>query len=93
MTDALLILIKLIGFYKLILLGRILLTWLPSINWYNQPFKFIRDITDPVLAPFSRLIPTIGGIDFSPMLLFFVLQLLERGLYSIAVSQSTQGVL
>jgi YggT family protein len=93
MTDALLILIKLIGFYKLILLGRILLTWLPNINWYNQPFKFIRDITDPVLAPFSRLIPTIGGIDFSPMLLFFVLQLLERGLYGIVVSQGAQGVL
>ncbi|WP_373531955.1 YggT family protein [Vampirovibrio sp.] len=92
MTEALLILIKLIGFYRLILLGRILLTWLPNINWYNQPFKFIRDITDPVLAPFSRLIPTIGGIDFSPMLLFFVLQLLERGLYSIAVSQSGQSV-
>jgi YggT family protein len=93
MTDALLILIKLIGFYKLILLGRILLTWLPNINWYNQPFKFIRDITDPVLAPFSRLIPTIGGIDFSPMLVFFVLQLLERGLYGIVVSQGAQGVL
>lgn len=91
MTEVLLLLIKIIGFYKLILLARILLTWLPNINWYNQPFKFIRNITDPVLAPFSRLIPAIGGIDFSPMLLFFVLQLLEQGLYSLAANQSGAG--
>lgn len=94
MTDALLIVIKFIGFYKLILVARILLTWLPSINWYNQPFKFLRDITDPVMAPFSRLIPAVGGIDFSPILLFFVLDLLEKGLYSVVVSQTqTSGIM
>lgn len=88
MTEILLVVIKLIGFYKLILLARILLTWLPNINWYNQPFKFLRDITDPVMAPFSRLIPSVGGIDFSPILLFFVLDLLEKGLYTLAAGQS-----
>lgn len=87
MTDALLLIIKIIGFYKLILVARILLTWLPSINWYNQPFKFLRDVTDPVMAPFSRLIPSVGGIDFSPILLFFVLGILERALLSVVASQ------
>lgn len=85
MSDALLVIIKFLEIYKLVLVARILLTWLPSINWYNQPFKFIRDITDPILAPFSRLIPPIGGIDFSPMLLFFVLGLLQGALESVAL--------
>jgi len=83
MTDAILILISVLNIYKLILLARILLTWLPNINWYNQPFKFMRDITDPVMEPFRRLIPSVGGIDFSPLLLFFVLDLLQRGLVTM----------
>lgn len=78
MTEVLLAIISFLNIYKLILLARILLTWLPNINWYNQPFKFLRDITDPVMAPFSRLVPPIGGIDFSPILLFFVLGLLQN---------------
>lgn len=83
MTDAILILISVLNIYKLILIARILLTWLPNINWYNQPFKFMRDITDPVMAPFSRLIPSVGGIDFSPILLFFVLDILQRALVNM----------
>jgi YggT family protein len=85
MTDVILVISSTIGIYKLILIARILLTWLPNINWYNQPFKFLRDVTDPVMAPFSRLIPPVGGIDFSPILLFFVLDLLHKGLLSLAL--------
>lgn len=84
MTSLIGVIIQFLAIYKLVLVARILLTWLPSINWYNQPFKFIRDITDPILTPFSRLIPPIGGIDFSPMLLFFVLGLLQSGLANLA---------
>ncbi len=84
MTQVILTLLSVVNIYKLILLARILLTWLPNINWYNQPFKFLRDVTDPVMAPFSRLIPSVGGIDFSPILLFFVLDILQRALVSLA---------
>ena len=63
---------------QLILLVRILLTWFPNINWYNQPFKFLRDVSDPILEPFRKIIPPIGGLDLSPMVLFFVLSLLEK---------------
>jgi YggT family protein len=62
----------------MILLARILLTWLPNINWHQQPFLFLKSVTDPVLEPFRRLIPPLGGIDFSPMVLFFVLGLLQQ---------------
>lgn len=64
--------------FQLILVIRILLTWFPNVNWWNQPFKFLRDITDPVLEPFRRLIPPVGGIDFSPLVLFFILNILEK---------------
>lgn len=77
-------LIAFIGLYKMILIARILLTWLPGINWYNQPFRFLSSVTDPVMEPFRRLIPAIGGIDFSPMLLFFALELLQRALITFS---------
>jgi YggT family protein len=84
MADGIGILIQLISIYKLVLIARILLTWLPSINWYNQPFRFIAAITDPVMEPFRRLIPSLGGLDFSPILVFLLLDLLQRLLAQLA---------
>jgi len=63
---------------QLIIIVRILLTWFPNINWWNQPFKFLKEVTDPMLEPFRKLIPPMGGIDLSPIVLFFVLNVLEK---------------
>lgn len=83
MTPLLVLLYQAIDVYKWILIARILLTWLPNINWYNQPFKFLLDVTDPVMEPFRRLIPPIGMIDISPMALFLALSLLQMLLVSL----------
>ncbi|MEB3288178.1 MAG: YggT family protein [Vampirovibrionales bacterium] len=78
------LLILVIEVFKWILLGRILLSWLPNIDWYKQPWKTIDAITEPVLEPFRRLIPPFGGIDFSPMVLFLVLNLVQGALAKLA---------
>ncbi len=62
---------------QLVIIVRILLTWFPNINWFNQPFKFLRDVTDPMLEPFRKMIPPIGGLDLSPIVLFMVLNMIE----------------
>jgi YggT family protein len=36
---------------------------------------FLRDVSEPYLRPFRRVIPQFGGFDFSPILAFFVLQI------------------
>ncbi len=65
-------------FYYVILILRIFLTWIPSIDWYQQPFEFLRSITDPFLNIFRGIIPPIGGVlDISPILAFFALQFLQ----------------
>ena len=51
-----------------------LLSWFPNIHWYEQPFKTLDQIVQPIIAPFRKLIPPIGNIDFSPMVALFVLQ-------------------
>ena len=72
-------------FYFLLIILRIFLTWIPSIDWYQQPFKFIREITDFYLDIFRRFIPPLGGLDFSPIVALIVLQILN----SIVVSLCT----
>ena len=61
-----------------IMIARILLTWFPNINWYNQPFKVLKDITDPILLPFRGLIPPLGGIDFSPIIAFLLIGVIRE---------------
>lgn len=54
------------------------LTWIPNINWYNQPYKFIYGLSNFFFAPFRKIIPPIYGIDLSPIAAFLVLGLVEN---------------
>lgn len=49
------------------------LSW---VNPYAPMAPAIQQLTQPLLAPFRRVIPTIGGIDLSPLALIIVLQIL-----------------
>lgn len=64
-------------FYFLLIILRIFLTWIPSIDWNQQPMKSIREVTDMYLNIFRRFIPPIGGLDFSPIIAIIVLQIIQ----------------
>ena len=68
---------QILGLYKMVLLVRIILTWIPH-NPNNSAAVFLYKITEPVLEPVRRIIPYIGGIDISPIIVFFGLGLLQR---------------
>jgi len=46
------------------ILVRILLSWIP-MSQDNALIRLLNQITDPILAPARRLIPPMGGVDFS----------------------------
>ena len=69
---------KILGLLQLIILVRVLLTWFPNINWWEQPFKLLNDISEPILAPFRRLIPPLGGIDISPIFAMIALGFIQK---------------
>lgn len=50
------------------------------LSYFMSPYHPLRAtidrIVEPMLAPFRQLIPPMGGLDFSPLLLIVVLQLL-----------------
>jgi YggT family protein len=60
---------------------RVLLSWF-NINPFNPFIALLDQITEPVLAPLRRFIPPIGGLDITPIVALFLLQILERILLS-----------
>lgn len=71
-------------FWWSILIG-ILAGWIAPGN-YHPALVLLHQITEPLLAPARRLLPPMGGLDFSPILVFLVLGLLERMLPQIVMS-------
>ena len=63
--------------YSLVLIVRVLLSWVPNLDWSNPVLSSVSAITDPYLNAFRGLIPPLGGIDLSALLAFLALNLLQ----------------
>ncbi|WP_404789416.1 YggT family protein [Altericista sp. CCNU0014] len=64
-----------IAIYTVIIFIRLILTWFPTVNWSSPPLVVLSQLTDPYLNLFRSLIPPLGGLDLSPMLAIFLLQI------------------
>lgn len=69
--------------YFWVIIVRIFLTWIPSIDWSAPFFRALAIVADVFLEPFRRIIPPMGGIDFSPIIALFALQLVQFALVKI----------
>ncbi len=77
LTNPLVFLIQILfGAYILAVMLRFLLQ-LVRADFYNPISQFIVKITTPVLRPIRRIVPGLGGIDFSSLLLMWLLQAFE----------------
>ena len=63
--------------YFYIIIVRIFLTWIPSIEWHRQPWQTLAEITDIYLNLFRKFIPPVGGLDLSPIVALIALQILQ----------------
>jgi YggT family protein len=61
------------------ILIRVVLTWFP-VDPSNPIIRIIFEVTEPVLAPFRRVIPRIGMFDLSPIAAMLVIQVILRAL-------------
>lgn len=72
--------------YSYVILARIFLSWFP-VDRSNPIVRFIYQITEPVLAPFRIILPLGGmGIDLSPIIVYFLLNLLRTGLIRLIIN-------
>jgi uncharacterized protein YggT (Ycf19 family) len=51
---------------------------MPYSRWFDAALTFLRDVCEPYLRIFRRIVPTIGMIDFSPWLAIIVLFILYQ---------------
>lgn len=70
--------------YTLMLFARILGSWLPQLQEYKI-FQFICYYTDPYLNFFRKFIPPLGMIDFSPIVAFLLLNVLQNIFVNIII--------
>ena len=52
----------------ILIFARVILSWIPGLSYGNPIVQLITGIVDPLLAPFRKLFPPFGGIDFSPLI-------------------------
>ena len=81
-----------IQIYVYILIAAAVLSWLIAfnvVNTRNQVVAIIADtlyrLTEPVLAPIRRILPNLGGIDLSPVVLILLLVFARNLLFELFV--------
>jgi YggT family protein len=78
----------LITLYIWILIANAVLSWLVAFNVVHPSNNVVRTIgeglyrlTEPALRPIRQMLPNLGGLDISPVILIIILLFLQRLLY------------
>lgn len=60
------------------------------LSWFMSPYHPLREALDrlvePMLMPIRRVVPLVGGLDFSPMILIILIELVAQFLIRILYS-------
>lgn len=75
-TASLLLLDWLLTFYFWAILGVVVISWVAP-DGRNPLGSLLYSLTEPLLGPARRLLPPLGGLDFSPMVVMFLLHALQ----------------
>src|SRR5690606_16245546 len=59
------------------LIFSVILSWVAPGS-YNPGAQLVDQICEPLLAPFRRLLPNLGGLDISPIFAFIAINLIDR---------------
>ena len=63
--------------YTWIIIGRVIISWV-NADPYNPIVRFLYEVTEPLLGRIRRVLPlSMGGIDFSPMVLIVAIMFLQ----------------
>ncbi len=81
------IILTVIQIYIWLLIGAAVMSWLVAFNVINTRnqlvytlMDFLYRITEPALRPIRRILPHLGGIDISPVILILLLVFLQRAI-------------
>jgi YggT family protein len=76
--------------YLWVIIISVVMSWLIAfgiINTYNRTVAMIGDVlyrlTEPVLRPIRRLLPNLGGLDISPIIVILIIWLIQAELQAL----------
>ena len=79
------IILIILDLYVWLLIASAILSWLIAFNVVNTRNQFVAAvaeflyrITEPVLAPIRRMLPSLGGLDISPIVVILIIMLIQR---------------
>jgi YggT family protein len=73
----------LVNIYFFALLAMIILSWIAPGSRHPAIF-LLHQITEPVMAPVRKMLPAMGGLDFSPILVFILINVVQIALRHMA---------
>jgi YggT family protein len=75
--------------YIYVLIGSAIFSWLYAFNvinshnqFVNSVGRFLYNVTEPVLRPIRRMLPDLGGIDISPIVLLLIIFFIQMVLHN-----------
>ena len=87
MNPAIWLTYQILNIYWDIILATVIISWLVSFNIINTRNPIVGQIThvlsiltEPVLSPIRRILPNLGGLDFSPVVVLFLISFLQQSL-------------
>ena len=66
-----------INIYMYIIIARAIISWV-NPDPYNPIVRFLYQVTEPVLSRVRRLLPNMGGLDLSPLIVLLVIFFLQK---------------
>jgi YggT family protein len=80
----------LVQFYFFALLAMIILSWVAQGS-RHPAIHLLYQITEPVMAPVRKLLPPMGGLDLSPILVFILINVIQIALQHMAAAAGVLG--
>jgi YggT family protein len=85
MQSLLILIVQVIQIYTWVIIISAVLSWLIAFNVINTQNRFVYTVvdvlyrvTEPALAPIRRILPDLGGVDISPVVLLLLLYFLQN---------------
>jgi YggT family protein len=90
------LLIEILEIYKWVVVAAVIVSWLTAFNVINSHNNFVRTVlrillamTEPVFRPIRKVLPAMGGLDLSPIVVFVIIWFLQ---YSITWASFRYGL-
>ena len=90
------LIIAVLDIYKWVVIAAVIVSWLTAFNVINQHNDIVRTLlrilyalTEPVFRPIRKIIPPMGGLDLSPIIVFLIIWFLQ---YSIEWASFRYGL-